>query len=362
MKLKHIPVLAFAFTMIFAMAFGTLNAAADEPAARPQLTIGRFKSAPKIDGKFSESEWGTKSFTLAEGQPNVTAHKQKSGDKELPLTKTVSDVYLGYDDTHLYLCVVADYPKHSAQALLGSKLWADDCLQTKIAATPDGPNYNDIDFGLNTTTNRALAHVWNGHGVTYDKLSPGNGKDFMITREGTKTVYEIAYPLQSFASNVLRLKEGDKVAFSIAQHMSDNGGFYEFAGGIVNSKEITSAGILVLGAAKNLPSSGNNNNNNTASKPGNTTSNKNNTTSKNNTASNNQNNESTVSDNTDSTESGDVSTVINSDGEEVVVVEEVVEDDSDNNGSIPKGWVIGIIGGMVVILGVAFYFLILRKR
>lgn len=337
-----------------------VNVSAAEAAARPTITIGKFNTAPTIDGNFSESEWGAKSFTLAEGQPNVTAHKEKSGDKELPLTKTVSDVYMGYDDTNFYLCVVADYSNHSAQALLGSKLWADDCLQTKISATADGPYYNDIDFGLNTTTNRALAYVWNGNGITYGQLQPGKGKDFMIVRTGTKTVYEIKYPLKSFAANVLKLKQGDKMAFSIAQHMSNKGGFYEFAGGIVNSKEITSAGILVLGEAKNLPSSGNSGGVTTSNAASNATSEKNTGSGK--VESNSQtvdgNVDSTVSDSSENTSSTGGESVSS---EESNVTYEVVEEEG-NSKKFPIVLILGVPGGLLAVLGAAFYFLFIRKK
>lgn len=382
MKLKCLLV----FAVVFALLFSAMGVSAETATVkRPEITIGRFNNPPKIDGDFSEAEWGTKSFKLAEGEKNVTAHKEKSGEEELPLTKTETDVYLGYDETHLYLCVVADYAKHSAQALLGSKLWADDSLQTKISATPDGPNYNDIDFGLNTTTNRALAHVWNGNGVNYGQLSPGEGKDFMIKRTGTKTVYEISYPLKSFATTVLKLKEGDKLAFSIAQHMSEKGGFYEFAGGIVNSKEITSAGILILGAAKNLPASNEGNKDTTSSNAGNkdnssknesnkgnTATDKNNGTASNNNTSNSTGNadktesnssqkeDTTVSDgsNNNATDSGNNSDT-ESESEEVIY--EVVEEEDDDNG-MSMGLFIGFLAGIVVVLGVAAYFLLLRPK
>ena len=368
MTFKRFSAFVIAVIMVVTALLGAVNVSAEDKVTRPTITIGKFNSAPTIDGIFSEDEWGNKSFTLAEGQPNVTAHKEKSGEEELPLTKTVTDVYMGYDESNVYLCVVADYEKHSAMALLGSKLWADDCLQTKISATQDGPYYNDIDFGLNTTTNRALAHVWNGNGVTYGQLQPGKDKDFMIVRTGTKTVYEIKYPLKSFASNVLKLKQGDKIAFSMAQHMSNKGGFYEFAGGIVNSKEITSAGILVLGEAKNLPTKPNNSNKNEdASKP---SSNNSATTSKDDkTQTDNDktesNNESSVKENVEDTNSNTSdSTTSNDDNnaeesEEEVIVEEVVEEGS---GKFPIGVIVGVFVGVVVILGVAFYFLIIRKR
>jgi len=401
MKLKCLLV----FAVVFALLFSAMGVSAETATVkRPEITIGRFNNPPKIDGNFSEAEWGTKSFKLAEGEKNVTAHKEKSGEEELPLTKTETDVYLGYDETHLYLCVVADYAKHSAQALLGSKLWADDSLQTKISATPDGPNYNDIDFGLNTTTNRALAHVWNGNGVNYGQLSPGEGKDFMIKRSGTKTIYEISYPLKSFATTVLKLKEGDKLAFSIAQHMSEKGGFYEFAGGIVNSKEITSAGILILGAAKKLPTSNESNKDKTSStkdnkKPvsssesnkgttssdagnkgtassedsnkgtvsankntGTTSSNNGNTsTDKNKTENTSKDENTTVSDDSSNVETEIVDTSSDTESESEEVIYEVVEEENDDKG-MSMGVFIGILAGIIVVLGVAAYFLLLRPK
>ena len=191
----------------------------------------------------------------------------------------------------------------------------------------------------------------------------------MIVRSGTKTIYEIKYPLKSFASNVLKLKTGDKIAFSMAQHMSNKGGFYEFAGGIVNSKEITGTAIVVLGEAKNLPKKpSNNNKNEDASKP---SSNDSATTSKDDkTETGNDktesNNESATEGNVEDTNSN-TSDVTTSNGDnnaeesgEEVIVEEVAEE--GNSGKFPIGVIVGVLVGVVAILGVAFYFLIIRKR
>ena len=182
----------------------------------------------------------------------------------------------------------------------------------------------------------------------------------MIVRTGTKTVYEIKYPLKSFATNVLKLKQGDKMAFSIAQHMSNKGGFYEFAGGIVNSKEITSAGILVLGEAKNLPSSGNSGGVTTSNAASNTTSEKNTGSGK--VESNNQtvdgNVDSTVSDSSENTSSTGGESVSS---EESNVTYEVVEEEGKSK-KFPIVLILGVPGGLLAVLGAAFYFLFIRKK
>ena len=377
---------ASALAVLMTAALLVPAASAEEAVSRPTLTIGRFDTPPTIDGKFSESEWGEKSFTLAEGQPGVTVHRDKTTDGggneiEKPIESTATDVYMGYDDTHVYLCVVAKYKNHKAMALLGSQLWKEDCIQTKIAATPDGPNYNDIDFGINADTNRALGHVWNGHGVTASQLKAGKSNDFMITREGDVTVYEIAYPLSSFATTVIKLKQGDKIAFSMAQHMNA-GGFYEYAGGIVMSKEITSAAIVTLGGSKELGGGSNEPDpgpvvaTTTARTPNDTTRNPTTTTTRRQdgstvptdsttTASESSASTTLAGDETVPTDVSDISgeSKPTSGGESQPDASDLPTNGDEGTESSALGWIIGIIVAVVVIGGgIALYFLVFKKK
>lgn len=91
---------ASALVVLMTAALLVPAASAEEAVSRPTLTIGRFDTPPTIDGKFSESEWGGKSFTLAEGQPGVTVHRDKTTDGggneiEKPIESTATDVYMG---------------------------------------------------------------------------------------------------------------------------------------------------------------------------------------------------------------------------------------------------------------------------
>ena len=341
---------------------------------RPSLTIGRLNTPPTIDGVMNPSEWGDKSFTLAEGQPNVTVHHKTEDDGngntvDLPVKPTETDVYLGYDDTHVYLGVVATYADHQAMALLGSQLWQEDCIQTKISANESV--YNDIDFGFNATTNRALSYTWNGHGVTAEELEAGKGRDFMITRSGNTTTYEIAYPLSSFATTVLRLREGSNIFFSIAQCMS-GGGWYEYAGGIVLDKDISNTAILTLGPAKNLGNTGGGSGGNTSSQTtsgGNTGSTATGGSSSNTSGTSSQssdisgggadNSSDNVSGNASGSDTGNSSDTDTTESDAT----NAGNDSSEKEGGSSYVWIIVvIIVAALAVLGVAFYFLILRKR
>lgn len=382
---KFIPLLAS--VMLLTSVFGPLTAsAAEETKPRPQLTIGKFDKAPTIDGKVTAAEWGEKSFSIGENQPNVTVFKTEIKDEDgnvtgyKPLNKTATDVYMGWDDTHVYLGVVAKYTDHYALAILGNQLWQDDCIQTKISATEKGTQYNDIDFGISSSTGKALAHVWNPTqgGMKYGQLQAGKGKDFMITREGDVTTYEIAFPLKSFATTVLKLKQNDKILFSIVQHMSKNdakgngAGFYEYAGGIVMDKEISKTAIVTLGASKKLDSgngggttstgnnSGSNNNQGGTDSSGTQSGNNSNVTSSGNSSVTDGNNSSSTSD-----VSSDVDT--SSDNSTDNASSDTAGTDTDDETKEEKGsntvLIIVIVSvAALAILGAAFYFLILRKR
>ncbi len=353
---KIIQLVSVISVIMLVLCTSLVTSAEEQPKERPTYTIEHFNVVPTIDGKFSEAEWGKKTLTLAEGQPNVKILRDETVDGdgntvEKPIESTTTDIYMGYDDTHFYLCVVAKYKNHKAMALLGSQLWKEDCIQTKISATPNGPNYNDIDFGINAETNRALGHVWNGHGVTASQLKAGKGNDFMIVRSGDTTVYEIAYPLKSFSTTTLKLREGAKMAFSIAQHMS-GGGFYELVGGIVEDKDIANTAILVLGGSKNIAGSENTPTSSTSS----TNSPQNNkepdkTTS---TVSGNKDNESNASE-IDNTEIQNNASEVETEEEIITVVKK-----ADNSKQIYI--IIAVAAVAVIILGVAFYFLIIRKK
>ena len=381
---KYVPI--FVSVMLLISALCPLNSsAAEETKARPKLTIGKFDKAPTIDGKVTAAEWGEKSFSIGENQPNVTVYKTEIKDDDgkvtgyKPLNKTTTDVYMGWDDTHVYLGVVAKYTDHYALAILGNQLWQDDCIQTKISATEKGTQYNDIDFGISSSTGKALAYVWNPTqgGMKYGQLQAGKGKDFMITREGDVTTYEIAFPLKSFATTVLKLKQNDKISFSLVQHMSKNdtkgngAGFYEFAGGIVMDKEISNTAVITLGAAKKLAGSNtnepvaSNNSSGGNNQGGSTTSSTQSGNNSNVTSSNNSS--STGSD--ISSDSSDVESDINtsSDSSTNDVDSDTAGTNADETSEKEQGTknVLIIVIVCVValaVLGAAFYFLILRKK
>lgn len=389
---KYIPL--FVSLILLVSVLSPITSSAAEPAKnRPQLTIGKFEKAPTIDGNITAAEWGDKSFSIGQNQPNVSVFKTEikndkgevTGYKSLKDTKT--DVYMGWDDTHVYLGVVAKYTDHYALAILGNQLWQDDCIQTKISATEKGTQYNDIDFGISSSTGKALAQVWNPTqgGMKYGQLQAGKGKDYMITRKGDVTTYEIAFPLKSFATTVLKLKQNDKISFSLVQHMSAKdskgqeieglgAGFYEYAGGIVMDKEISKSAVVTLGAPKKLSGGnggGNQGGSNQGGNQGGTVSsgtqggNNSNVTSSDNNSSTGSDASSNPSD--VSSDTGITSSDVTSDNSTDSSSADTAGTDTDDGSKEEKGSnnvliIVIVCVAALAILGAAFYFLILRKR
>ena len=226
---------AFAVTAILALGiFKSVPA----NAAEVSNTIKSFSSAPKIDGKVSEEEWGKPVFTVKEGEPNINIIKKDN----VSLEDFTADIYLGYDSTHIYIAAVAEYENHVNETIKTGDIWNGDCLQIQISTTA-GTKRNELNFACNSITGKSMADAPQCAGTF--SMQGGEGKDYIITRDGNKTVYEIAIGIEQISKDVKELTSGMELPFSLAFHQN-GGAFLEYCDGIVAKKDITLAGQLVL--------------------------------------------------------------------------------------------------------------------
>lgn len=226
--------------MTCAMAFGLLAGAAQPmtaQAAEDRLVVPKFEEAPEIDGKVDAEEWGEPAFTVKDGEENISLLDEGG---VFPADFS-ADIYLGYDSTHIYIAAVADYEIHKNEALLPTDLWQGDCMQMQISDTI-GTNRNELGFTLNSLTNKMQAVAWASTG----EFTMEGDKDYVVSRDGSTTTYEIALGVEQFSS-LTELEDGMTLPFSLSFHMS-GGGFLEYCAGIVQSKDINLAALIGLGA------------------------------------------------------------------------------------------------------------------
>lgn len=200
--------------------------------------ILRFDKAPTIDGVLAKDEWGAPDIFVPDYDtstiPGDASKEHLSGQ-----------VYLGYDDTHLYFALQATYDTHQ-NTQTGYDLYRQNAVQMQIS-TDGEQGRNALCFALNSDT---------GHSLAYNSTSKNTweisetGKEFYIRREGQVTTYELAIPLSWFSTRAT-LQQGDTLALSFAIPMH-NGYYYEWKGGIVTEKNIGKAAVFTLGDSKDL--------------------------------------------------------------------------------------------------------------
>lgn len=222
-------------------------------AAETSNTIKGFSKAPTIDGKVEDGEWGEALFVVKEGEKNITVMMEKD-NAEAKLTPFTADVYVGYDSTHVYVAAVAEYENHLNETIKSGDLWRGDCMQIQISAV-SGAKRNEFNFSNNSVSGKSMVDA--PYCTGNFSMQGGEGKDFIVVRDGNTTTYEMAISLDQFTKDVTKLEEGMTIPFSVAFHQS-SGAFLEYCAGIVKEKDISLAGNLVLG--EGAESSGKDNN------------------------------------------------------------------------------------------------------
>lgn len=236
-RLQKAVTMAMSGLMAAALVFGVSPMKAE--AAGNRLVVPKFETAPVLDGTISDGEWGDVAFVVKDGEENINTLDEGG---VFPADFN-ADIYLGYDSTHIYIAAKAEYDVHKNEALLPSDLWAGDCVQIQISDTV-GANRNELGFAQNSLTNKNQAVAWASTGSF---TMEGEGVDYIVLRDGTTTVYEIALGVEQFSSSLTELADGMTLPFSLSFHMS-GGGFLEYCAGIVQAKDINQAALIGLGA------------------------------------------------------------------------------------------------------------------
>lgn len=204
-------------------------------AAENTFDIQAVNKAPTIDGKVSADEWGTPVITVKKDEANIFVHEDKGTFVDL-----VAEVYVGYDKQNIYVAAVADYAEHKNETLKAGDLWMGDCMQIQISDTL-GRNRNEINLTVNSINGNSMLDK--PYGVGENKFEAD--KDYKVTREGTKTTYEIKINLENFSARLEELESGLQIPFSVAFHQS-GGAFIEYCDGIVKKKDIALAAVATL--------------------------------------------------------------------------------------------------------------------
>ena len=204
-------------------------------AAENTFDIQAVKKAPTIDGKVNADEWGAPVITVKKDEANIFVYEDKG-----TFTDFVAEVYVGYDKQNIYVAAVADYAEHKNETLKPGDLWMGDCMQIQISDTL-GRNRNEINLSLNSINGNSMLDK--PYGVGENKFEAD--KDYKVTREGTKTTYEIKISVENFSARLDELESGLQIPFSVAFHQS-GGAFIEYCDGIVRKKDIALAAVTTL--------------------------------------------------------------------------------------------------------------------
>ena len=228
--------------MAIAMLLGIMQPMTIE-AAEERIEIPAFSKAPTIDGVVNPEEWGEVALVLKEGEKNVNLLKDHiDREEEVPKFDFTADVYLGYDATHIYVAAVAKYETHINETTKTADVWKGDSLQLMLSATP-GKDRNEFNMSCNSLSGLSMMDPYECAGKF--TMQSGEGKDYLIVRDGTTTTYELAISIDQLSKDVEQFKSGMELLFGILFHRHD-GYFVEYMAGIAREKDITLGGTLVL--------------------------------------------------------------------------------------------------------------------
>ncbi len=186
-----------------------------------EIEVEQISVAPKIDGKFSEEEWGSNPITVITKEnrdPYLSLCASDSAwltnDQLLP---NDMKTYMRWDEDYFYYCSVIDTATHYQSATPGNEgsvwkgtsfIWqiiSDKSITDSITKTIVGLN-NDGQILWNTETAEAGTAVETGAFTpAYDKCA--------IVREGTTTVYEVAFKWETIMPQGAKLSLADEFVF-----------------------------------------------------------------------------------------------------------------------------------------------------
>jgi hypothetical protein len=213
--------IALLLTAIVAASAAMTASAADVTGRLAEIEVEQISVAPKIDGKFSEEEWGNKPLSVITKEnrdPYLSLCASDAAwltnDELLP---NDMKTYMRWDEEYFYYCSVIDTKATYNAATPGNEgsvwqgtsfIWqiiSDKAITDSITKTIVGLN-NDGQILWNTETAEAGTSVETGAFTpAYDKIA--------IVREGNTTVYEVAFKWETIMPQGAKLSVADEFVF-----------------------------------------------------------------------------------------------------------------------------------------------------
>lgn len=188
--------------------------------------ITKTKTAPKIDGKVSSSEYG-KAVWSVKPTNTLVSYAQF----EVNNYTSTAEVYMTYDAEYLYLGVVVDTPTHD-NAVTASNvgdMWQYTCIQVNVAAYDRDSAYmqEHWDWQVDKKSSddnmiRQYGFGVNNEGETVTCLWMGAGSrpnsECKVIRENSITTYEAAIKWSDLGADDAPFapKKGDKIGLAVS--------------------------------------------------------------------------------------------------------------------------------------------------
>ena len=213
--------IALLLTAIVAASAAMTASAADVTGRLAEIEVEQISVAPKIDGKFSEEEWGSNPISVITKENRAPYLSLCASDaawlENDELLPNDMKTYMRWDENYFYYCSVIDTKATYNAATPGNEgsvwkgtsfIWqiiSDKSITDSITKTIVGLN-NDGQILWNTETAEAGTAVETGAFTpTYDKIA--------IVREGNTTVYEVAFKWETIMPQGAKLSLADEFVF-----------------------------------------------------------------------------------------------------------------------------------------------------
>lgn len=193
--------------------------------------VSYTETPPVLDGNISDGEWNFEYPMIINDISNVQKITDWGGEEDLSARAAAA-----WDKENLYLAFEVTDNNH-VQDKDDSTIWAGDSVQFAIACSPDSSIGTEICAAL--TEDGAKAYMYSSEtGMTLTSEQYKNCKA-AISRQGSKTVYEISLPWSDLAPDTQLIKKYGVVRLSLLINDDDGSGrrgWMEYGSGIGTTK------------------------------------------------------------------------------------------------------------------------------
>lgn len=197
------------------------TAAVDVTGRTADIEIEAISTVPKIDGKFSEEEWGSAPISSFTKEDRAAYLSLCATDKpELlesdDLLPTAMDTYLRWDDNYLYYCSVVETKATYNATAEGNEaaVWQGTSF---IWMTLSDKNITDsitkVLVGMNNDGKILAYNESVENGTSLEVGGTPAYEDIAIVRENGVTVYEAKFAWSTIMPQGAKLSAGDEFIF-----------------------------------------------------------------------------------------------------------------------------------------------------